>query len=386
MKLTFVSNYINHHQIPVSSELYKALGDDYTFLQTEPVEQERLQMGWSDAAAELPYVKLYRDDPEKSAALIMNSDVVVFGGSDDEDLILSRIEAGKPVLRYSERIYKTGQWKAISPRGLRKKYHDHIRFRKAPVYLLCAGGYVASDFALIHAYPNKMLKWGYFPETKHYDVDNLLANKYRKTHDHIKLLWAGRFIDWKHPELAIAVARHLKECGVDFRLEMIGGGAMDEELRRMVNTHHLENEVIFAGFLTPPQVRAKMEEADLYLFTSDRQEGWGAVLNEAMNSGCAVIASHAIGAVPYLIQHQHNGLRFRSGNSADLMKQIDRLLEREERIDQLGRVAEETIETTWNAECAAQRLLQLAEALCDGCDPMQIAKRWSDGPGSTARE
>lgn len=384
MKLTFVSNYINHHQIPVSSELYKALGDDYTFLQTEPVEQERLQMGWSDAAAELPYVKLYREDPEQSAALIMDSDVVVFGGSDDEDLILPRIEAGKPVLRYSERIYKTGQWKAISPRGLRKKYHDHIRFRKAPVYLLCAGGYVASDFALIHAYPNKMLKWGYFPETKHYDVDNLLANRYRKTHDHIKLLWAGRFIDWKHPELAIAVASHLKERGVDFRLEMIGGGAMDAELRRMVKAHHLEHEVIFAGFLTPPQVRAKMEEADLYLFTSDRQEGWGAVLNEAMNSGCAVIASHAIGAVPYLIQHRDNGLMFRSENSVDLMKQVDWLLEQQDRIDQVGKAAEKTIVTTWNAECAAERLLQLAETLAKNEDPMETAKQWPEGPGSKA--
>ena len=33
-----------------------------------------------------------------------------------------------------------------------------------------------------------------------------------------------------------------------------------------------------------------MEQADIYLFTSDRNEGWGAVANEAMNSACAMVA------------------------------------------------------------------------------------------------
>ena len=35
MKLTFVSNYINHHQIPLAEQLYARLGDDYRFIETE---------------------------------------------------------------------------------------------------------------------------------------------------------------------------------------------------------------------------------------------------------------------------------------------------------------------------------------------------------------
>ena len=34
-----------------------------------------------------------------------------------------------------------------------------------------------------------------------------------------------------------------------------------------------------------------MEKADIFLFTSDRREGWGAVANEAMNSACALVVS-----------------------------------------------------------------------------------------------
>ena len=40
MKTTFVSNYINHHQIPFCDALYRRLGEDFTFIQTEPMEEE----------------------------------------------------------------------------------------------------------------------------------------------------------------------------------------------------------------------------------------------------------------------------------------------------------------------------------------------------------
>ena len=36
VKAVFISNYINHHQIPFSNALYEQLGDDYHFIQTEP--------------------------------------------------------------------------------------------------------------------------------------------------------------------------------------------------------------------------------------------------------------------------------------------------------------------------------------------------------------
>ena len=56
VKAVFISNYINHHQIPFSNALYEQLGDDYHFIQTEPMEEERIAMGWGLDAATLPYV------------------------------------------------------------------------------------------------------------------------------------------------------------------------------------------------------------------------------------------------------------------------------------------------------------------------------------------
>ena len=365
MKLTFVSNYINHHQIPLSNALFQRLGAEYTFIQTEPVESARLEMKWEDLSEQIPYVRCSYQEPELCRRLIMESDLVIFGGTDDENYITERLQAKKPVFRYSERIYKTGQWKAISPRGLVRKYHDHIRYRKDEVYMLCSGGYVASDFHLIGAYPDKMFKWGYFPETKHLDVDNLMESKTGKGITPIKILWAGRFLDWKHPELAVRLAQVLKQEGWNFQLEIIGGGEMQGQLQQEIREKGLMDVITCSGYQPPEKVREAMEKSRIFLFTSDYQEGWGVVLNEAMNSGCAVVASHAIGAVPFLLQHRENGLIFRSRDLEDLVRQTRWLLEEQSRIELLGRNACHTILETWNAEHAAAALLELADGLLD---------------------
>lgn len=77
---------------------------------------------------------------------------------------------------------------------------------------------------------------------------------------------------------------------------------MEEMLMQMTEEKHLSEYVTFAGFKKPEQVREYMENADIFLFTSDYGEGWGAVLNEAMNSCMAVVADCGIGAAPFLLK------------------------------------------------------------------------------------
>ncbi len=363
MKAAFVSNYINHHQIPICNEMYRLLDGAFTFVQTEPMEAERVSMGWHNTERP-PYVKCWYEEEAACRALVLDCDAVIFGGTDEESYIQERLASGKLVMRYSERLYKTGQWKAISPRGLRKKYQDHTRFRKAPVYLLCAGAYVPSDFSLVRAYPGKMYCWGYFPETKHYDLKCLFAGKgYVKEQKIPNLLWAARMIDWKHPELALETARYLRERGLDFHLDLVGDGPLRQEMEDRCRQYGLETYVDFLGFQPPEAVRGYMEQADIFLFTSDRQEGWGAVANEAMNSGCALVADALIGAVPYLVHHGENGLLYPDGDRTALFAAAEKLVGCRELCRALGERAYETITQTWNAEHAAARLVKLLERL-----------------------
>lgn len=367
LKVTFVSNYINHHQIPFCNAMNHLLQGEFTFIQTEPMEQERVQMGWHEA--ERPeYVRCYYEEEAFCRKLILESDMVLYGGTDEESYIVDRLKAGKPVIRISERLYKTGQWKAISPRGLKKKYQDHTRYRKSPVYLLCAGAYVPSDFHIVRAYPGKMFRWGYFPETKKYDVEALLKEKGYGEARIPCLLWAARMIDWKHPELALETARHLREKGLDFHMDLIGDGELRPQMEVLAENYRLGDRVAFLGYQSPEAVRQYMEKADIFLCTSDRQEGWGAVANEAMNSACALVADHMIGAVPYLVQNGKNGLIYKDGNHEMLFSLAEKLVRDRMLCQKLGEQAYRTITDVWNAKNAAEKLMKLIKSIMEQYD------------------
>ena len=365
-KVVMVSNYINHHQIPFCNAMYERLGGSFLFIQTERMEEERIRMGWK-ADETLPYLELFYRKPEECRESILEACTVIFGGTDEESYIQPRLRAGRPVMRYSERLYKEAQWKAISPRGLLKKYKDHTRYRKARAYLLCAGAYVPDDFHIVRAYPGKMYRWGYFPETKHYDLGQLMAKKgyvgKEGENSVLYLLWAARFLDWKHPELPIRLAEQLKKQGIPFHLDMAGGGELAKEMRELAERLGLEKEVSLVGFRGPGEIREMMERADIFLATSDRKEGWGAVLNEAMNSGCAVVADHMMGAAPYLIEDGRNGVLYRDGDERQLLERTAELARDQALRQRLGRAAYQTITEVWNPENAADCLLRLMREL-----------------------
>lgn len=383
MKTVFISNYINHHQIPFSEALYGQLGGDYHFIQTEPMEAERAQMGWTLDAGKLPYVVCSYEREAYARQLIEEADLVLAGWTKRTDLFLPRLKAGKLTLRISERIYREGQWKALSPRGLLAKYREHVRFRRAPVYLLCNGAYVASDFALIGAYPDKKFQFGYFPPLRTYEGDSLFAKK--KTEGGIHMIWAGRMIALKHPEFVTRLAAELAAEGYDFHIHMVGSGPMEAGLKQEVQEKGLSDSVTFYGFMEPERVRDLMERCRIFLFTSNYLEGWGAVLNEAMNSGCCVVANRQIGAVPFLVEDNANGLSYDRGEYEAFARQVKYLLEEPEETERMGRAAYRTIAEEWNADCAARRCLAFYEGWKNGhmeipqSGPFARAKRLSAG-------
>lgn len=365
MKLIFVSNYFNHHQQPMSERLYalcKESGGSYTFMQTVPMEEERVRMGWGEVFQNTPYLANYWENPSEYQKMIDEADAVIFGGTDEECYIQHRLRHNKPVWRYMERLYKNGRYKFISPRGLYKKFLDHTRYFGHRVYLLCAGAYVAGDFRMVLAYPGRKFRFGYFPACKQYDVEYLLDSKSSFSGGKVKLLWAARMIDWKHPELPIQLAQKLKQKGYAFELTMAGGGELLDGMKAYAEKLQVEEYVQFVGNQNPEKIRSMMEQCDIYLTTSDFGEGWGAVINEAMNSGCAVVACKAMGAAPYLIRHGQNGMLYRNGHLEELTACTERLLLDAEMRKRIGRAAYEEIQQLWNADVAAERLFACIQA------------------------
>ena len=376
MNVVMLSNFFNHHQSALSNALWNYPDITYRFVETQQIPQERKKMGYRQSYPQKYVLRTYESkEQEIRCAEQLNRAETVIAGSAPESILRQRIKAGKLLFRYSERPLKHGlQPLKYVPRLLKWNYRNPPG---KPIYLLCASAYTAGDYRKFGLFKNRCYKWGYFPETRQYpNLDDLFIKKSKTT-----LLWCGRFLAWKHPDDALTVARRLKEAGVSFTLKMIGTGELENCLRQTIQAEGLQNCVELTGPMPPGQVRDYMEKAGIFLFTSDRQEGWGAVLNEAMNSGCAVVASDAIGSVPYLVKDRENGLVYHSGSVDELFERVKGLLDHPAEQRRLGEAAYRTIADLWNAEIAAKRLIALSQAILDGDASPEL---FEDGPCSRA--
>lgn len=371
MKIVFISNYMSHHQQPLSDVLWRKTNGKYVFVETGTMSSERRELGYSPIRRN--YVLQLHGNEALVLQKIREADVVM-AGSAPETLLRERIRCGKLLLRYAERPLKNGaEPLKYLPRLLRWHWRNPPG---KPIYLLCASAYTAGDYAKFILFRNRTFRWGYFPEQKTYDLLQLFDSK-----SYTEILWCGRFLKYKHPEQALAAAIRLKKEGHRFCLKFIGRGEREAQLQSMVKENGLEDCVQLLGSMPPEEVRKAMEKAGIFLLTSDREEGWGAVLNEAMNSGCAVIASHAAGSVPFLVKDGKNGLIYHSKDAEMLYEKTKYLLEHPQEQKRLGTAAYETIRDIWNPEIAADRLLALAQELLEGETNQEL---FVDGPCSRA--
>ena len=375
MKCVFISNYYNHHQSEFAEEMYRKCNRDFHFIMTTDIPEARKKMGYLSENFPSFVINLF-SQPEKRAVaqeLINTAEVVIIGNAPD-CFVIDRLKSGGLTFRCQERIYK----QKPSAFRLIKSYFKHIkknrRFKN--LYLLCCSAYTYPDYLKTHTFVGKAYKWGYFPAVKNYDdIEKLIGQKKSNS-----LLWVARFLEWKHPEIPLYVAQRLKQDGYDFELKMIGRGELEENIQKAIIENGLQDCVHLMGTMTPAEVRENMEQAEMFLFTSDRNEGWGAVLNESMNSACAVVANEEIGSVPYLLKDGENGFIYRGGNLEDFYGKVKYLFDHPQERMELSRKAYQTIQTVWNAKVASERFLALAESLLDNTSSVDFR----EGPCSNA--
>ncbi len=386
--LTFFSNYYNHHQKALCDEWYALLGDGFTFVETMPIEGFRATMGWGKEEVP-PYVlRTYLNDESRDKAfkLAVDSDLVVMGTA-PEMYIEERLKLNKIIFRYSERPLKEGFIKFFIPRLTKKYIHLHVRNKHKNIYVLAASAYTAWDYRkMFNSYAGKCYKFGYFPEHREYEIDKLMemkkisADRETGDPDMPTILWEGRMIRLKRADLLIKAAAMLREKGYDFRLTFVGEGKERKKLKILANMYGLSDITKFMDFLSPPEARDKMADYKIYVMTSNFLEGWGSVIYEALNAGCATVVSHAPGATPWLVKNGRTGLIFKNGSAESLAAQLEKLLKDPRLCTKYGKAAYEQMHRLWNPAVAARNVLTLADDLSEG-------RRSSikEGPCSAAR-
>lgn len=348
MTITFFSNFLNHHQLPLCKEFIALIGEkNFHFVSSEQIHDERKKMGYEDMNIKYQFVIRSYESQEKmneAIKLAHESDIAIIGSSLPIFTDI-RGKENKLTFIYSERLFKNGSWHRFYPPTALKIYNKYLKYKDRNFYILCASAYTANDLFLCGFPKEKCIKWGYFPE---------LLQKPEKKFDKLRIMWCGRMLWWKHPEHAIEIARIIKEKGVNFEMKMIGNGERRKYVESLIDKYNLRSNISTYNFMSPTEIRSIMNKSNIYLFTSGRQEGWGVVLNEAMNSGCIVIANINAGSTKYLIRDKLNGILY-DGTISSISKAVDFLLSTD--FLNMSEDAYKTICNVWNPKYAAKCLI-----------------------------
>lgn len=377
-QLVFFSNYLNHHQVSLADAFYEILGDSYAFVATMPVDVEHLK-GGKDYSSRTFCVVASKDVAARQYAmeLARTAEVCVFG-ADSLEYAIERAKQPDCGLsfEFGERWLKRGWINMLSPH-LQKWWWSYQRyFRNKPFYKLNASGFAARDHQKLHTYQGRCYRWGYFTAI---DEEKIVEASLDVSTSRIAptFMWCARFLKFKHPELPVLMAERLKQKGYDFSLDFYGSGDEEEPTKNLVLARGLNSIIRFHGALPNSEVLEKMSRHDIFLFTSDSNEGWGAVANESMSQGCVLVGSDAIGSIPFLVKHRQNGLVFRSCQVDSLVEEAEWLITHPQEMRRMQRAAVSTMQEMWSPRNAARQFLQLVGDLENGreCSVME-------GPGS----
>ena len=109
------------------------------------------------------------------------------------------------------------------------------------------------------------------------------------------LLFSGKLIEKKNPGLILAALEMLPAVERSrYQVIFVGSGPLEAELK--AQAAKFPGRVHFPGFVNQSEIFSYYNAADILLLPSQRAgETWGLVVNEALQAGCGVIITRAVG-------------------------------------------------------------------------------------------
>lgn len=395
MKICLVTNVVSPHLMPFAHAVVNLIGsDNFRYVATVSDYEERKALGWVDKSRPDWVLELGSDEAARLEAAYWSANAdVVLSGLRDFTLFEQRAFAGRLTFYMSERWFKP-------PLNMTRLFHLKYlamairicRLLALPsFYYLPIGVHAENDMKRLvkllagkmqlDRIRSKMLLWGYFversnsceprrysPNKQIHLPDTTSSSRMTTNSDgashgayghRMCVLWVGRMLKWKHVDTLIEATRVLNATGRAVTLKLVGYGPEEVALRKLAQ----QQPVVFMQPVPIDNVRGMMRDSDVYVLPSDGGEGWGAVVGEAMEERCAVIATRASGSGATLVKDGENGLLFEACDVEGLVRCLCQLYDDRAYCRRLADAGYETMRSGWCPEVAADRFLATCIAL-----------------------
>lgn len=183
----------------------------------------------------------------------------------------------------------------------------------------------------------------------------------------IKILHAGRIVGKKGVPDLIKVFNNLAKRYDNIELHVAGDGDELPQSQELVADLHLVDKVTFYGSVSHQEIQQLMKEADIIVLNSrtDDQgdmEGTPVTILEAMSMGKAVVSTEHAG-IPYVIDHEKNGLLAEERSNQELENCIEAFIRDRDLRTKLGEEARNTIRQSYSNRVMQQKIEKVFEKL-----------------------
>lgn len=144
-------------------------------------------------------------------------------------------------------------------------------------------------------------------------------NLMKKQH---RILHIGRLVKWKNVDLLINAIQVLKPKYPNIELAIIGKGEEEANLKKLVNTSNLNDNISFLGAIYEGEGQTiEFLKSEVYVLA-----GMGGLsINEAMAHSLPIICSVADGTEKHLVFDGENGYYFKDNNLESIVSAIDKM-------------------------------------------------------------
>lgn len=317
MRIVIYTNVLSPHQLPLAREIVRKVGaSGFRYVYTDELNCERSGMGWPRDVGD-GWVLHSRECDAKNW---LDSADVVLSGLRDFDLFDRRSKRGLKTFYMSERWFKpvtfvrmfrlnffsiSGKIRLLSPR-YRQMVKRFVCWVKSDPNARCfaIGPWAQRDMLGLGVPREKIVPWGYFVAPSVYPVPTVR----RQQLGSLNILWVGRMLHWKRVDTIIkALGCVNSRFDIQLKLTLVGDGQEKRHLQSLAKQEVASSSNRMVAFV-PSQpisrIREIMRENDVYVLSSNAQEGWGAALSEALEEGMTAIGTYEAGASATMLQEE----------------------------------------------------------------------------------
>ncbi|MCP4252517.1 MAG: glycosyltransferase family 4 protein [Candidatus Scalindua sp.] len=184
-----------------------------------------------------------------------------------------------------------------------------------------------------------------------------------------KLLTVARLDLNKGQDYVLKALAILKGQGLTPNYTIVGQGSEEMRLRQMVQDLGLEEQVVFAGFVSGDQLSSMYSSCDMFVMASreipgrlDLVEGFGISFLEASASGLPVVAGNS-GGISDAVQNGKTGLLVNPDDPEEIALAIKRLLIDKSLARRLGDEGRRWTETQMGWEQVSRRMVSAMQRM-----------------------